>query len=147
MRNFKLPLVAAVSTAMLGAALLTACGPAGDSYSTASSWTTDRPTQACVDNQGRRIQDEQCTNRSLYHGSGYPYWYYLSRGGTVPPYGSVVTGGSRQPIAGTAYTRSAAVESAVVSRGGFGATKASGASTSRGGFGASGGAHGGFGGG
>lgn len=112
--------------ATLGA--LSGCGtPAGD-----DGWDANYPaasdTEVCVDGQGYRIEDWQCENDSARrYGGG---WYYIRSGSHLPYYGDSVLdrrltiNGSRQPAAGTYYSRAPdgmnMTRSAAISRGGFG---------------------------
>lgn len=92
--------------------------------------TSAYDTAVCVDNQGRRVEDERCDDRRAY-GSSYRY-FYLRGGAPVPYYGDAVTGpryaayGSYSPRGGIHYDRAPAstrmTRSAAVSRGGLGAS-------------------------
>src|SRR5258708_30431309 len=92
MPKFDLPLVTAVSTAMLG---LTACG---------NSLQVDRPTQICVGEQDRRVPDVYC-DPSTSGGSPFYHWYYYSRGGMLPPMGDPARGGGFYPFIGRGHSR------------------------------------------
>lgn len=90
-------------------------------------------TEICIDDQGFRIEDWQCEDRSRPHYRRN--WYYVRQNSALPYYGDSVfdqrlaVNGSRQPAMGTFYARAPEganmTRSAAVSRGGFG---------SRGGF-------------
>jgi len=79
------------------------------------------PVRVCVDQQGRRVAEDQCATPRP--GGGNPFlWYYLgrlNRGAGVPAYGGAVSGGSYQASSGVSYGSAPA---AGISRGGFGST-------------------------
>ena len=106
MPKFDLPLVTAVSSAMLA---LTGCG---------DSLRVDRPTQICVGEQDRRVPDTYCEPAN--NGGGHFYrWYYYSRGGLLPQMGDPARGGGLYPVSGGVYSRA---PSPAVTRGGFGSS-------------------------
>ena len=92
-------------------------------------WSADGPTRYCVDQQGRRVPDEQC-GRTYAGGGVNPFlWYYLGsmagRRSYVPAMGGYAAGGGYAPVAGVRYGAPA-----------FGGRGFSGASSvARGGFG------------
>lgn len=120
------------------AASLTACSPSQPSYDNTQSWAASQDTRICRDNAGRRIDDRYCTRSQLAGGSSSNafMWYYIGRGGYVPPVGQTYTPdsyGRSTPVAGKTYTSAPKVISAVpgmsakgtvgsVSRGGFGSS-------------------------
>lgn len=136
--------------ALVASAMLASCGQATPQVGD-QSWTTDQPTQLCVDQQGNRVPESECANQRVRTGYRPNYlWYYMMRGNRVPAYGEhiAVGQGSYQPVAATRYTPASTVETAAISRGGFGQSAGARASTAgRGGFGSTahgvGGGHGG----
>jgi hypothetical protein len=73
--------------------------------------------QTCTDQQGRVVDDSQCSPQASGYRPGLYRWYYYPYGGRTYPFGwGVPLGGtySNEPHAG--------VPRAGVSRGGFGAT-------------------------
>lgn len=93
----------------------------------------DRDTAICVDRDGKRVDDSQCGQRTVYHGGGGGnafLWYYLGRNSAVPYYGESIRNqryaglGSYEPRAGVNYAEapvaSRMTRSAAVSRGGLG---------------------------
>jgi hypothetical protein len=97
--RFKLVLVPAVSAALL------AFGCDGSRTS----------TRVCVDQQGRRLPDDQC--RDNRYRSSFHHWYYVTGGGAMPPFGATVRGGSS-----SSGSSSPASGFSSVSRGGFGSS-------------------------
>jgi hypothetical protein len=80
------------------------------------------PTRVCVDQQGKRVPEDQCAANRPAGGVSPFLWYYLgslNRGGYAPAYGGVVGGGSYQPRPGVVY---GALPPGGIARGGFGAT-------------------------
>ncbi|MGC1301677.1 MAG: hypothetical protein WA840_04810 [Caulobacteraceae bacterium] len=81
------------------------------------------PVRVCVDQQGRRVPEADCPQTHTTGAHISPFlWYYLgalSRGGSVPAYGGLATGGSFQPRPGVAY---GPVPAGGIARGGFGGT-------------------------
>lgn len=95
----------------------------------------DRDTAVCVDQQGKRVDDDLCDNdRSSGVGSAF-LWYYLGRSAAVPYYGDSIYDsryarqgryGSFAPQPGVDYARAPAstkmTRSQAVSRGGLGSS-------------------------
>ncbi len=80
------------------------------------------PARVCVDQQGKRVPEDQCMQGHAGGGVSPFLWYYLGslgRGGYAPGYGGLVGGGSYQPRPGVIY---GAVPPSGIVRGGFGAT-------------------------
>ncbi len=102
MKDFKLPLMAALSTA-----LLAACSPGGDRH---------RLIKVCVDRLYTRVADPRCLE-----GDGAYTWYYIS-GGAAPPLGGTSSGGSLMPAGPVSSYSLATASGEVVSRGGFGSS-------------------------
>jgi hypothetical protein len=102
LKDFKLPLVAAMSTA-----LLAACSPGGDRH---------RLIKVCVDRLYTRVADPRCLE-----GDGAYTWYYIS-GGVAPPLGGTSSGGSLMPAAPASSYSIATASGEAVSRGGFGSS-------------------------
>lgn len=98
--------------------LATACAPSPSS----NDWESDRDTRVCRDKSGKRVSDVQCHRRS----GGAAGWYYIGRGGYIPPVGSSFSSdsrGSTTPRAGASYyTAPAAAPASAVTRGGFGSS-------------------------
>lgn len=94
----------------------------------------DRDTRVCVDQNGYRVEDNRCGQRSGMGGIGTSalLWYYVGRGNRVPYYGDRVNDpqlgfkGSYFPTKGAQYASAPAksnlVRTTSVSRGGFGST-------------------------
>ena len=94
----------------------------------------DRDFAVCVDEQGKRVEDYRCDNRSYGYAGGYGggghYWYYFDRNSRVPYYGDSIhdrkfAGGYIQPDAKGYYPAPASTNmtrSAAVSRGGLGSS-------------------------
>jgi hypothetical protein len=119
-RKFDLPIVAAVSTAMLSVA---SCGP---NTSNNSGWTAEQNTKVCADGQNGRVLDFNCASGG--GGAGGARWIYVGRGGYIPPVGSTLTNGWTGPTgvganlsgsnfasAGESFSHASSI-----SRGGFG---------------------------
>ncbi|MCY1671415.1 hypothetical protein OVA07_10380 [Novosphingobium sp. SL115] len=91
----------------------------------------DRNTAVCVDQDGKRVRDENCPGRSHY-GGGSHFWYYVNRGGRLPYYGDPVNDprygfkGSYFATKGAQYASAPAsanmIRSKPISRGGFGSS-------------------------
>jgi hypothetical protein len=110
------------------AALLIGLQSCGTGYDDDDEWRAAGNTRICVDDQDRRVPDQNCDDPR--YGRSYGY-YYLGRGAPLPYYGDSLRNsrysayGSRNAPqgfttnapAGTNMTRSAAV-----SRGGLGST-------------------------
>lgn len=109
MKDFKLPLMAAVSTAMLAG-----CSPGGEEHAR---------TKVCVDRYYTRVDDRICDDedRRQQHGIASSHgWYYIPMGRTPPPVGGTPAGGSLTPSdPPSSYSRAPATAEAI-SRGGFG---------------------------
>jgi hypothetical protein len=98
--------------ALVASAMLASCGQATPQVGD-QSWTTDQPTQLCVDQQGNRVPESECANQRVRTGYRPNYlWYYMMRGNRVPAYGEhiAVGQGSYQPVAATRYTPASTVE-------------------------------------
>lgn len=90
----------------------------------------DRDTAVCVDQDGRRVIDDNCDERRGGRVGGSHFWYYVNRGNRVPYYGDPVRDpsygykGSYFPTKGATYAQAPAsanmVRSKPVARGGFG---------------------------
>lgn len=70
-------------------------------------WSAAGPTRYCVDQQGRRVPDDQC-GRTHAGGGVSPFlWYYLGsmagRRSYVPAIGGYAAGGGYAPIGGVRY--------------------------------------------
>lgn len=70
-------------------------------------WSAAGPTRYCVDQQGRRVPDDQC-GRTHAGGGVSPFlWYYLGsmagRRSYVPALGGYAAGGGYAPIGGVRY--------------------------------------------
>lgn len=93
-------------------------------------------TAICVDQEGKRVDDDQCGKDRVHYsgggGSSAFLWYYLGRSAAVPYYGDSIRDkryagyGSYQPRPGASYSAAPAstrmTRSAAVSRGGFGSS-------------------------
>lgn len=93
-------------------------------------------TAICVDQEGKRVDDDRCGNDRVHYsgggGSNAFLWYYLGRSSAVPYYGDSIRDsryagyGSYQPRPGANYAPAPAstrmTRSAAVSRGGFGSS-------------------------
>ena len=104
--------------------------------SSRNSWdddvVVDRDTRVCVDQNGYRVEDNQCNQRSSSgsFGNGALLWYYVNRGNRVPFYGDRVNDpqlglkGSYFPTKGAQYASAPAksnlVRTSSMARGGFG---------------------------
>lgn len=95
----------------------------------------DRDTAVCVDQQGRRVDDESCRANRAHGGGGMGsafLWYYLGRSAAVPYYGDSIHDrrfagrGSFTPQFGANYAPAPAqtrmTRSQAVSRGGLGSS-------------------------
>lgn len=111
MKDFKLPLMAAMSTAMLAG-----CTPGGDPAA----------FKICVDSHFTRVDDRLCDADDKQRGQGGGFvsyrWYYMRQGTGAPGVGAMPSDGSLSPAeADSSYARaSTAGES--ISRGGFGSS-------------------------
>ena len=79
-----------------------------------ASWTADRDTVICVDQNGVRVPDEQCPPPVVAgrpHAASPFLWYYLGRYSAVPSYGVRASGGSYSAVAGHGYARAPVVAS------------------------------------
>ena len=126
----QLTMTTAMATALLA---LPGCSSNND-------WNGDvvaeRDTAVCVDQQGKRVDDDRCDrNRgggSMGGASNAFLWYYIGRSMAVPYYGESIHDqryagrGSFRPQPGTNYGRAPAStrmsRSAAVSRGGLGSS-------------------------
>jgi hypothetical protein len=96
----------------------------------------DRDTAVCVDQQGRRVDDDLCDDdRGRSGGSSAFLWYYIGRNSAVPYYGDSIHDrrfarhgrpGTFAPRQGVNYARAPATtkmtRSQAVSRGGLGSS-------------------------
>lgn len=107
-----------ITTAVASALALVACG---QSFNQDDGWTAAENTAVCTDRQGQRVEDRNCSQQSRQAHPNMFLWYYLMRGGSVPPYGERVAGGSYARPAGASFTSSSA-SAATIARGGFGSS-------------------------
>ncbi len=90
----------------------------------------------CVDDKNQVVDPSFCEvsdkdrNNPLYRSSGWPYHYYYGGSGGFAP-GTIVSGGSTLPVAGTSYS--------TTTRGGFGSSFGGGEGEGGGGHGSGGG--------
>ena len=92
----------------------------------------DRDTRVCVNQNGDRIDDDDCEGGRRYVSGSGVGWYYLGRGSRVPYMGDSTRNarygfmGSNMPRAGAVYGSAPASanmsRSTAVSRGGFGSS-------------------------
>jgi hypothetical protein len=101
-------------TAVMAAA---AAALSGCDQNESGSWQASTATRVCVDNAGRRVEDDSCERRGGHGGAGFSY---VRAGRRVPEVGSPVSDGSATPEAGVTYTDAA--HSFSIARGGFGGT-------------------------
>lgn len=125
----------AMTTAMAAALVtLPGCSSSND-WEDATSYA-DSDTAICVDQEGRRIDDDQCDDDRHGHRSGLSsgfLWYYIGRNSAVPYYGDSVRQrgvvGSYSPKQGVNYARAPAAtrmtRSQAISRGGLGSSSRS----------------------
>ncbi len=110
---------------------LSACSSQEDDWD--SDVIADRDTAVCVDQNGNRIDDDNCDQQSYRSGGSNAFlWIYLGRGSRIPYYGDSVYDpkkvykGSKTAAAGAVYSRAPATtnmtRSAAVARGGFGSS-------------------------
>lgn len=81
------------------------------------------PSRVCVDQQGKRVPENECAPAHTGGGVSPFLWYYLgtlNRGGYAPGYGGLVSGGSYRASPGLSYV--AAPAEGGIARGGFGGT-------------------------
>ncbi len=122
-------------TTAMAAALIALPGCSGG-----DDWNEDvyasGDTAICVDKEGKRVDDDQCSKDRVHYsgggGSSAFLWYYLGRSSAVPYYGDSIRDkryagqGSYQPRPGASYTSAPSstrmTRSAAVSRGGFGSS-------------------------
>lgn len=82
--------------------------------------------RACVDNNKTRVDDYRCVGATTYsgvHPFGAYYWWYMPRGGYLPPVGNLVnTSGGSYYRSAVASTGGEVASSNGVARGGFGST-------------------------
>lgn len=106
--------------------------------SSGNDWNQDvvasKDTAICVDQQGKRVDDDLCgtTHRGGGVGSSAFLWYYLGRASSVPYYGDSIYDrrnsgyGSFQPQSGMNYAPAPAetrmTRSQAISRGGLGSS-------------------------
>ena len=118
-------------TTALAATFLAACGQREAQWGDDLDNYADSDTAICVDEDGQRIDDRNCSGDRRY-GGGFGTFIYLGRGGYLPYYGERARPGSYSttPRVGTVYGRAPAAanmtRSAAVSRGGFGSSARSG---------------------
>lgn len=115
-------------TATMAATLmaLSACSPSQNEWEEA---TSDSDTGVCVDQQGRRIPDDDCRTGSR---GGGGRWYYIDRHAPLPYYGDSIRDarfsgrGSYEPRLGVDYYTAPAstqmTRSQAISRGGLGSS-------------------------
>lgn len=121
-----------LTTAM--AATLTALGAC--STATDDDWDSgpiaQSDTRVCVNQNGERIDEDECEGgRRYYHGSGVG-WYYMGRGSRLPYIGDSVRNsrygfvGSSMPMPGVNYASAPSAanmtRSSARARGGFGSS-------------------------
>jgi len=92
-----------ITTAVAAAFALSACERNDE-------WVARQDVRVCRDVNGARIDDLNCDR-------GARAWYYIPRGGGVPPIGGALSGGSFAGRPGVSYV---AADAASVTRGGFG---------------------------
>jgi hypothetical protein len=118
-----------LTTAM--AATLSGCSTSDDDWG--SDVVADRDTRVCVDQNGYRVDDDDCERTTYVRTGGAGFlWYYVGRGSRLPYYGDSVRDprlglkGSYFPNKGVSYAKAPAAanmaRSAAVSRGGFGSS-------------------------
>ena len=121
-----------MTTAMAAALIaLAACS------SQAEDVIADNDTAICVDQEGKRVEDNRCGNDvHHYHGGGGAssafLWYYLGRSSAIPYYGDSIRDsryagrGSFNARPGASYARAPSTtgmtRSQAVSRGGLGSS-------------------------
>jgi hypothetical protein len=125
LKELKLPLMAAMSTAMLAG-----CSPSGGDHAA---------LKVCVDRYYTRVDDRRCEDddQRRAHGSGFAFyrWYYLPSGAGAPPIGVNPSRGSLSPAAPESSYSVASPAGESVSRGGFGASAGHGADSASAGHG------------
>jgi hypothetical protein len=122
MKKFGLMFTVATAT------MLVSCGSANAN----DGWTADEDTAICTDRQGNRVDEDRCDDDAR-RGGGMFFWYFMSRGGYVPPMGHKVHKskyGSYKKSPGKSYYPASRYSSHSSSRGGFGATGSSRSSAS-----------------
>ncbi len=90
--------------------------------------TAQTDTAICVNREGERVDDDNCSNDRGGSGLGNAFlFYYLGRGSAIPYYGSRIydpryrTYGSYSRQPGVTYARAPA-STRIASRGGFGSS-------------------------
>jgi hypothetical protein len=119
-----------MTTAMASALLALPACSSNDDWN--GDVIADRDVALCVDQQGRRVDDDLCDDDRGGGGSNAFLWYYLGRSSAVPYYGDSIHDrryagrGSWKPVPGANYGRAPAstrmTRSAAVSRGGLGSS-------------------------
>lgn len=112
-----------ITTAIAAAMMASACGQQQRSW---DDNYAQRDTAVCVDKQGRRVPDQQCSRGGGGGGSSAFLWYYLGRSSALPYYGEAARGGSYSRAPGATYFHApssmASTRATAISRGGFGST-------------------------
>jgi hypothetical protein len=121
-----------ITTAVSAALLAAGCGSRSGTNAVGNGWNATENTAVCTDPQGRRVEDRYCQQRQGYYGGAHYGWYYIPRGGYVPPFGTAARGGSYTASPGAHFTPSG-VSAAHVARGGFGSSAHAAAAGGRGG--------------
>lgn len=119
----------ALTTAM--AATLTTLSACSSGNEWDDGVVAQKDTAVCVDQDGKRVEDDNCPGRRRYSGGSH-FWYYVNRGNRVPYYGDPVNdprygyNGSYFANRGATYASAPAsankVRSTPISRGGFGSS-------------------------
>lgn len=123
-------------TSTMAAALTTLSGcSSGDEWNEDVVATED--TAICVDQNGNRIDDDNCNDTRIRSGGGFFYGtrYYINRGSRIPYLGDSIRdsrynfAGSTQPRPGASYfsapSTSNMTRSTAIARGGFGSSSRS----------------------
>jgi hypothetical protein len=104
--------------------------------SSGDEWNEDvvasEDTAICVDQNGNRIDDDNCNNNRTRFGGYYGTRYYINRGARIPYLGDSIRDtrynfqGSTQPRPGASYfsapSSSNVTRSTAIARGGFGSS-------------------------
>lgn len=125
----QLSMTTAMAAALTGLSGCSSTNDWDDGYAYA-----DRDTAVCVDQNGQRVDDDQCDDRRYRsYGGSFVHYYYIGRGSAIPFYGDTIDDarykGSFAPQAGATYYPSPAdtrmTRSQAVSRGGLGSSSRS----------------------
>jgi len=93
--------------------MITGCTPSGEVIDADYA-------KACQDKRTEiRVEDNNCSENGR-SGGYYGWYFYQTGGGTVPPVGSKMTGGSTTAPAAGKSVAPAPVKGGTVARGGFG---------------------------